>query len=110
MDALVGYGQRGAPNAGICDQIRFTAGHRVLSLDVPSGLELTTGHVHEPAISAEATITVAAPKVGMRGPGAAVVGRLFLADISVPPAVWAALGLIPPRVFGRAPIVQVGRT
>ena len=108
VDALLGYGQLGAPSEPVRDCIRFAEGRLVLSLDVPSGLELTTGCVHEPTIKAEATVTVAAPKVGLRGDAAPFVGHLYLADISVPPAVWAAVGHGSPSVFGQSAIVQIG--
>lgn len=83
VDALLGYSQEGPPRARMAELIRLTAGHRVLALDVPSGLELATGVAHDPHVAAEATLTLAAPKSGLRA-GRDAVGTLFLADISVP--------------------------
>ncbi len=53
-------------------------------------MDTTTGTVYEPAIMATATMTLALPKEGLRAPGVeAQVGELYLADISVPPALYA---------------------
>ena len=43
----------------------------VLSLDVPSGVNPGTGQIHEPAVQAAATMTLALPKDGMLRPGVA---------------------------------------
>lgn len=64
--------------------IAWTRGRRVVSLDLPSGL------LHEPHVTAEATLTLAAPKRALLGAGDAV-GALFLADLSIPPAAYERL-------------------
>lgn len=92
IDAVVGYSLRGAPRgraAELIDRMNDSAAP-VLSLDVPSGLDATTGAIPGRVVAADATLTLAAPKTGLRGSGA--VGALFVADISVPPAVFASLG------------------
>jgi NAD(P)H-hydrate epimerase len=62
----------------------------------PSGVDATTGTAFAPAVRAAATMTLALPKEGLRAPGVeARVGELYLADIGVPPPLYAgpALGL-----------------
>jgi NAD(P)H-hydrate epimerase len=109
VDGLLGYSQAGPPRDRAARLIQATAGRRVLALDVPSGLELTTGRLHSPHMVAAATLTLAAPKTGLCAPGAPVaVGPLYLADISVPPVVWGRLGLPPPSPFGRHTIARIG--
>jgi NAD(P)H-hydrate epimerase len=76
----------------------------VLSLDVPSGLELSSGVLHEPHVRAEATLTLAAPKVGLRRTEA---GALFLADLSIPAAAYRRLGLTYTTPFGAGPILRI---
>jgi NAD(P)H-hydrate epimerase len=108
LDALLGYSQRGKPHGQAANLIRWSAGRRVLALDVPSGLELATGRLHTPHVSAEATMTLAAPKTALATAEAAeAVGRLFLADISVPAIVFARLGLSYETPFTRRPVVEL---
>jgi len=108
LDALLGYGQRGAPRGQVAALIEWSAGLRVLSLDVPSGLELESGVLRSPRVRACATLTLALPKAGLRAPGAAeAVGDLFLADISVPAVVYERLGLAYESPFGRSSVVRV---
>ncbi len=58
---------------------------QVLSLDTPSGLDLTTGTVHQPTVKATATLTLALPKQGLfEDEAMAYRGELYLGDISVP--------------------------
>lgn len=107
LDALLGYGQSGAPRGEAARLIGWTAGRRVLALDVPSGLELETGRVHDPHILAAATLTLALPKEGLRGLGCEAVGDLYLADISVPISVYQGLGIRYASPFGRGPLVRI---
>ncbi len=85
----------------------------LLSLDTPSGLDTTTGTVFEPAIRAAATMTLALPKAGLHAPRArANVGELYLADISVPPALYAqpTLALNVGPLFAEADIIRIRDT
>lgn len=108
VDALLGYSQSGGPRAQIAALIDTVTGSRILSLDVPSGLELATGELHEPHIRADATLTLAAPKAGLRGPAAgAPVGELYLADISVPDVAFSRAGIEWHSPFAAGPLVRV---
>ena len=105
IDGLVGYSLRGVPHGSVADLIRCTHGAaRTLSLDVPSGLDPTTGVPQDPAVRAEATLTIALPKSGLLKQAARPhVGRLYLADIGVPTKVYSRLGIEVPQIFdGRA--------
>jgi NAD(P)H-hydrate epimerase len=98
MHPRVIHSQRGEPRGQAAELIRWSTDRRVLALDVPSGLEFASGRLHTPHVSAERTMTLAAPKTALAGPSAAeAVGRLFLADISVPALVYERLG-IPTRL------------
>lgn len=77
---------------------------------MPSGLEATTGQAGDPAIRATATLTLALPKTGLRAPGSAsYVGELYLADISVPPALYAepSLDLKVGPIFAEGEVVRL---
>lgn len=58
-------------------------------LDGP-GVDASTGEVYEPAMKADATMTLALPKTGLGALQArAHVGELWLADIGLPPELYA---------------------
>ena len=112
LDAVIGYGLSGAPHGAAAEMIRRANAHPapVLSLDVPSGLDADTGAAHDPAVRATATLTLALPKTGLRPPEArAFTGEGFLADISVPPELYVALGLAdtPAPFFFRDAILRL---
>ncbi|MBN1666359.1 MAG: hypothetical protein JW862_04705, partial [Anaerolineales bacterium] len=112
VDAIIGYGMTGNPRPPVADWIvrANASGKPILSLDAPSGLDTTTGIPSSTCIRADATLTLALPKTGLLTPGARpVVGELFLADISVPPELYAtpSLGLQMISPFGEDPIVRL---
>ncbi|ORV72534.1 NAD(P)H-hydrate epimerase [Mycobacterium gastri] len=105
VDALIGYSLRGAPRGRAGELIAaMTSAGSVVALDTPSGLDVTSGEAPGEVVSADATLTLALPKIGMRN--APQVGALYLADISVPRSVTAALGPQPPD-FSASPILRV---
>jgi NAD(P)H-hydrate epimerase len=91
VDALIGYSLRGAPRGRAAELIDMCSQHaaRVLSLDVPSGLDATTGDAPGVVVRPERTLTLALPKIGLQR----VPGELYLADIGIPPEVYQRLGL-----------------
>ena len=108
IDALVGYSLDGAPRGETAKLIDWTNHHREprLSLDIPSGLDPTTGRFGDRCVRATATMTLGMPKIGLRR-GAEVVGELYLADISIPVAAYERLGLTCPLVFEQSTIVRL---
>jgi NAD(P)H-hydrate epimerase len=100
LDALIGYGLQSAPSGHVADLIDWTtssAAH-VLALDIPSGVDATSGATPGVFVNARWTLTLALPKKGLRPQ---VAGELYLADIGIPPAVYQRIGIqyVPP--FGR---------
>lgn len=108
LDAVIGYSLRGAPTGRSLELIDAMNAYPspVLSLDTPSGLDVTSGEAPGAVVRADATLTLAAPKVGLADSDA--VGELFVADISVPPVVLTDLGAAAPD-FSMTPIVPVTR-
>ena len=112
VDGIIGYRLSGAPRGAAADLIRWANAQEVpiLALDVPSGVNTTTGTVFAPAIKATATMTLALPKEGLRAPDVGKqVGELYLADISVPPRLYSAppLAIEVGPLFARDDIIRL---
>jgi NAD(P)H-hydrate epimerase len=111
IDGLIGYSLNGAPRGAAARLIEWANLQEapVLSLDAPSGIDTTTGTVFEPAIRATATMTLALPKEGLRLPSVeGHVGELYVADISVPPELYAEyLGIEVGPLFAESDLVRV---
>lgn len=96
IDALIGYGLNGNPRPPVTDWIiRANASNNpIVALDAPSGLDTNTGVPYSPCIKAAATLTLALPKTGLLNESARpYVGTLYLADIGVPPELYASPSL-----------------
>lgn len=113
LDALIGYGLRRAPTGSTADLIRAAnaGGGKIIALDAPSGLDTTSGEIFDPCIRASATLTLALPKIGLFSDSAReYVGELFVADISVPPQVYAKMGIQVQNIFAEKEIVRIDRS
>ena len=100
VDAIIGYSLGGAPR-GIAGTMIDWIGRQsvpVVSLDVPSGVDSTTGEVPGSHVQATVTLTLALPKTGL---DAVAAGDLWLADIGIPREVFRRVGIdVPPTLFG----------
>jgi ADP-dependent NAD(P)H-hydrate dehydratase / NAD(P)H-hydrate epimerase len=89
IDALLGTGMKGAPReetARIIEEID-AAGVPVLAVDIPSGVNASTGEVAGAAVNADVTVTMHGPKVGLAvAPGRFLAGEVAVADIGLEPA------------------------
>jgi NAD(P)H-hydrate epimerase len=92
VDALIGYGLREAPRGRAAELISWAnaAGAPILALDVPSGMNATTGERPGACIRARATLTLALPKTGL---AQGTAGELWLADIGIPRATYERAGV-----------------
>ena len=108
LDALIGYGLRGAPRGTVADLIRWAngTGAPILALDIPSGIDSTTGENAGEVIRPRWTMTLALPKTGLLR---ASTGELCLADIGIPEGAYrrVASTYIPP--FGNRYRVPLAR-
>lgn len=96
LDGIIGYSLKGNPRSSAATLIQWAnlQPAPILALDIPSGLDGSTGDAHEPTIRATATMTLALPKTGLFAAGAIpLTGELYLADISVPPGLYASPAL-----------------
>ena len=89
LDALFGTGFHGAPRdeaAALIDRIN-ASGATVVAVDIPSGVDASTGEVPGAAVEAKLTVTFHARKVGLAvAPGRYLAGDVVVADIGLAPA------------------------
>jgi NAD(P)H-hydrate epimerase len=89
IDALLGTGLKGAPRdetSALIEQIN-AGGVPVLAVDIPSGVNASTGEVAGAAVSADVTVTMHGQKVGLAvAPGRFQAGEVVVADIGLEPA------------------------
>jgi NAD(P)H-hydrate epimerase len=92
LDALIGYSLKGAPSGLFAELIEWanSTGAPILSLDVPSGMDSTTGEISGDFVQATTTMTLALPKTGLEPES---TGQLVLADIGIPRETFRRLGL-----------------
>jgi NAD(P)H-hydrate epimerase len=89
IDALLGTGLKGAPReetSRLIEQIN-AAGVPVLAIDIPSGVNASSGEVAGAVVNADLTVTMHGPKVGLAvAPGRFHAGEVAVADIGLEPA------------------------
>ncbi len=110
VDGMVGYSLRGRPQGTVADCIRWATAHPapVLALDLPTGMDATTGETPGGCIRATATMTLALPKAGLCVMGAEeFTGALYLADIGVPAAVYRRLGIDVGPIFSGSDLLRL---
>lgn len=87
LDGLVGIGGRGAlrePAARLA-RLATLAADRTIAVDVPSGVNASTGEIAGDAVQAAVTVTFGLLKPGLLvQPGASRAGRVQLIDIGLP--------------------------
>lgn len=110
IDAVIGYSLEGDPAGRAAELIEWANRQPapVLSLDAPSGLDVSTGRASSPCVRADATMTLALSKVGLLM-APSLVGDLFVADISVPPMIFERMGIDVGALFADDTLVAVAR-
>ena len=100
IDAVIGTGLQDAPRARQMALVRAAqaASGPVLSLDVPSGVNADSGETPGFAVLPARTLTLGLPKQGLTRENA---GELWLADLGIPPGVFARAGVSFSPIFGR---------
>jgi ADP-dependent NAD(P)H-hydrate dehydratase / NAD(P)H-hydrate epimerase len=88
VDGILGTGAKGEPREPAAGMIRRmnASGRPIVALDIPSGVDPTTGAVPGVAVDAAATILFGWPKTGaLFAPGRSRCGRLLAVEIGFPP-------------------------
>ncbi len=105
IDALFGTGFSGEPRpeAALVIERMNEAGAPVVSVDIPSGVDASSGEVPGAAVRADSTVTMHGPKVGLHvAPGRFHVGDAKVADIGLEPKD-TVHRLVTPEILTRVP-------
>jgi NAD(P)H-hydrate epimerase len=112
IDAILGYGHEGPPLGmrAAVTELAVASGRPILAVDVPTGVNATTGEVYTPAIVACTSLLLDLPKRGALAPQSRPnVGELYLADLGIPISVHERMGIRMSGVFSEGPIVRLRR-
>ena len=96
VDALLGTGIAGEVRGLYADAIPLITQNstRILSIDIPSGINSDTGEVCGVAVRADATVTLGAVKLGLvLFPGADYAGDLFVGSLGIPEQLLTKLNI-----------------
>jgi hydroxyethylthiazole kinase-like uncharacterized protein yjeF len=111
LDSIFGTGLSRAPRDRFADWIEAinAAGARVVSVDVPSGLDADTGVAYAPCVRADVTVTFTLPKQGLlQADGPRLSGEVWVCDIGVPFGALAEVGVTLPRsLFAESDVVRI---
>jgi NAD(P)H-hydrate epimerase len=103
VDALLGTGLSRPVQGRLAEWIAAVngSGRRVVSVDVPSGLDADTGEAPGACVRAAMTVTLGLPKPGLLvADGPAHAGEVWVADIGMPFEAYAAIGVeVPAHLF-----------
>tara|TARA_Y100001970_G_scaffold286540_1_gene408947 strand:+ start:3955 stop:5529 length:1575 start_codon:yes stop_codon:yes gene_type:complete len=109
-DGILGTGTRGAPRQRETAAIRLinASDTPVVSLDIPSGADATSGATPGEVVKAELTVSFGVPKTGaLLYPARACVGRHVTLEIGLPPLLESDAGcriVTPQWVSGQLPV------
>lgn len=109
LDALVGYGIQAAPHGQIREMIQAVNAMAapVISLDVPSGVDSTSGEAPGESVVAMTTLTLALPKTGLL---AVTASEVWLGDLGIPSGVYEQAGIhLPSPIFDGQYLVPLHR-
>ncbi|MDA2936110.1 NAD(P)H-hydrate epimerase [Patescibacteria group bacterium AH-259-L05] len=91
IDALIGYNLSGAPRKDFKELVEFInqSKGKIISYDIPTGIDSTAGECFSPCIKAWITLSLALPKQAFRRKQARkACGKIFVADIGIPSFIY----------------------
>lgn len=109
IDSLLGYNSKGNPREPVRDIIlnANASGVLILAVDIPSGLDATTGEPNDPCLIARATLTLGFLKTGFLNPRCRqYVGQLYLGDVSLPLEIYKKHSQSA-TLFGKESVVRI---
>lgn len=106
VDALVGYGLHSQPEGMLKDLIQWANEEEtdVISLDVPSGVDASSGATPGVFVTPVETLTLALPKSGLLPQR---TGELFLGDLGIPAVTFEKAGIAYQSPFGKDFVIRI---
>ncbi len=110
LDGLVGYGLTGTTLADTTRELilastNYPVPH--IAVDLPTGMDASTGRATTPAFRADLTLAIGYPKTGLTKPYApALTGEVVVVDAGIPSRWWARLQQPAPD-FSQAPVIPI---
>jgi len=109
IDALLGYNIKGSPRLryrNLINAINFMKkqGLKVVSLDIPSGIDPNKGIIHEAYVKADYTLTLALPKKGLKE-----LKNVYLVNIGIPNKVYSHLNIEIKNYFEKSDVVKISQ-
>ena len=86
VDAILGTGYKGKLKKAVAAWISLinAAGKPIISVDIPSGVDASTGEIDSEAVNADCTVTFDYPKVGhVLYPGASYCGDVIMSNVGI---------------------------
>jgi len=104
IDALLGYNIEGNPKNKYAELINAAndSDARIVSIDLPSGMNPDTGEMYNPSIKSDYILTLALPKTGLRG-----MKNLYLVDLGIPNELYEEVGLSIDSMFEKKDVVKI---
>lgn len=112
IDGLVGYNIAGPLRGPSVDMAHWMnhSDARIISFDLPSGLDPDEGPSEDTIVRANKTVTLALPKIGLQKKNARVfTGRIYLADIGIPAQAYEKFADVPSDLFRESDIVEISQ-
>ncbi len=104
VDALLGYNIKGNPRKNYARLIEQANNSRskIVSFDLPSGLNPDTGKPNIPTIRSDYILTLALPKIGLRK-----LKNVYLVNIGIPNEVYKKLKIKVGNYFNKSDIIKL---
>ncbi len=110
VDGLLGYNINRDPEGDYSALINYSnnSKNKIISIDIPSGLNPDTGDPCTPCVKADYTISLGLLKKGLVDKKAKdFVGKVYVADVGIPHEVYELLGLKIPKIFGKNELIRI---
>jgi len=110
IDALLGYNINGNPKGKYGELINWAneSKARIVSFDLPSGMDPDTGECYQTCINADYTLTLALPFKGFKNVVAKEnLGKLYLVNLGIPNSLFNNLGVNTGNYFRYDDVIKI---